>query len=59
METLFTDEECEKWVKDTRVRKCCKAPEYVSFLKQDRAIDEMPSLYKKCKNCGRIVRVEH
>ena len=59
MESLFTDEECKKWQKHFNIQQqCCDAPEYVSFFKQDRAIDEMPTLYKKCKNCRRVIKVK-
>lgn len=33
--------------------KCCRNPDYYNFVVQDRAADEMPTLYRKCRNCLR------
>lgn len=56
METLFTEQECQMWREVPRVEKCCKKPDVIEYLKQDRAIDEMPNLYRQCKNCLRIIK---
>lgn len=53
---MFSEKECQEWWEQTQDKKCCKAPDYVIYLKQDRAIDEMPNRYKQCKNCLRIIK---
>lgn len=53
---LFTEEQCETWQRESRVQRCCKNPEWIKYLKQDRAIDEMPNVYRQCKNCQRIIK---
>ena len=56
MEPLFTKEECQRWKNQSSKQTCCKKPDLIKYLKQDRAIDEMPNLYRQCKNCLRIMR---
>lgn len=56
MEPLFTIEQCQEWTKLSKKMNCCNNPHLEYILKQDRAMDEMPSLYKKCKNCHRIIK---
>lgn len=53
---LFSEKDCQLWKKRGKVQKCCKSPHYIPFLKQDRAMDESPTLYQQCKNCKRILR---
>lgn len=56
MDALFSEQECQTWRKVSRIEKCCKKPDWIQYLKQDRAIDEMPNLYRQCKNCLRIIK---
>ena len=56
MKPLFTEEQCQSWKKQDRNTNCCKNPDFIQFLKQDRAIDEMPNSYRQCKNCLRVIR---
>lgn len=52
----FSDIVCNQWATQTNnlQQTCCIDPKIVNFLKQDRAIDEPPSLYQKCVNCNRV-----
>ncbi|GFT71254.1 hypothetical protein NPIL_552091 [Nephila pilipes] len=52
---LFTEEECKEWekrIKASTQKACCSAPDIYSTLHQVRALDEPPTLFKCCKNCG-------
>lgn len=58
---VFSSKFCNDW-KDKKIKKhqkmCCNKPDYQPYLLQDRSIDEMPTLYKKCKNCQNIIRLK-
>lgn len=53
---LFLQDECEEWNRKNPTKKCCNAPNLMNVLKQDRAMDEAPTLYERCKNCQYIVK---
>lgn len=56
MNPLFSERECKAWAESRSRGGCCKNPDVVKYLRQDRAIDEMPNLYGQCRNCLRVVR---
>ncbi|GFT56149.1 gamma-aminobutyric acid type B receptor subunit 1 [Trichonephila clavipes] len=54
---LFPEEECKIWeqrIKASFQVTCCSPPEICSTLRQVRALDEPPTLFKFCKNCGAV-----
>lgn len=56
---VFSEQTCHSWLNrnaETVTRSCCMSPNVVSVLRQDRAIDEPPSIYEECKNCGKRTR---
>lgn len=58
-EPLFSEETCYSWLnknKENEPQSCCLSPSIITILRQDRAIDEPPSLYAQCKNCGSCKR---
>ncbi|KAG8176768.1 hypothetical protein JTE90_003399 [Oedothorax gibbosus] len=55
---FFSEQEYQLWLAHPLKAqlKCCTAPDINTILRQDRAMDEPPSLYLQCKHCGRTVK---
>lgn len=52
--SLFSKQDCDRWIraKENNCGPCCHNAKLITYLKQDRAIDEPPSVYEKCLACG-------
>ncbi|KAG8175193.1 hypothetical protein JTE90_022616 [Oedothorax gibbosus] len=57
-EPLFTEQELDSWTHQSEKppHSCCDTPNISFILKQDRAIDEPPTVYLQCQSCRREMK---